>query len=138
VPSDPVVETVEIRASPEAVFRYFTQPGALTQWLGEAADVEPRPGGLFSVRIGGETIRGHYVRVEPPRRLSITWGREGSELLPPGVSEVDVRFDAIDGGTRVTLEHRGLPTSEGPRHREGWRHFLGRLGTAVPDGQETT
>ena len=135
MPSDPIVETVEIRAAPEVVFRYFTEPGALTEWLGESADVEARTGGRFTVRIRGETIRGRYVRIEPPRRLSITWGREGSELLPPGCSEVDVRFEAIDGGTLVTLEHRGLPTAEGPRHREGWRHFLGQLAAELVDGQ---
>lgn len=132
--SDPIVATIEVGASPEVVFHYFTDPEALTQWLGDSADLEPHRGGQFTVRIRGETIRGHYVRVDPPHRLSITWGREGSEVLPPGCSDVDVRFDAIAGGTLVTLEHRGLPAVEAPRHGQGWRHFLGRL--ALAEGRD--
>ena len=125
--TEPVVESVRIRAEPERVFRYFTEPAALVQWLGERADLEPRPGGQFVVSIRGETIRGKYVEVHPPDRLRITWGRDGSAVLPPGGSELDIRLEAVEDGTLVTVVHRGLPEVERPRHGDGWRHFLQRL-----------
>ena len=130
--SDPVVETVRIRARPETVFRYFTEPAALVQWMGEHAELEPRPGGGFVVSIRGETVRGEYVEVDPPRRLRITWGRDGSSLIPPGSSEIDVRLEAVDDGTLVTLVHRGLPAEERARHQQGWHYFLPIRATCVP------
>ena len=130
--AEPVVETVRIAALPETVFRYFTEPAALVQWLGERAELEPRPGGGFVVVIRGETVRGEYVEVQPPHRLRITWGREGSSAMPPGSTELDIRLDAVDGGTLVTLVHHGLPAQEAARHREGWRYFLPFLAGCVP------
>ncbi len=134
--SEPVVETVQIRARPETVFRYFTEPAALVQWLGERAELEPHPGGDFVVSIRGETVRGQYVEVDPPRRLRITWGREGSSVVPPGSSEIDVRLDAVGDETLVTLVHRGLPAQERQRHQQGWRYFLPLLGQCVPTARE--
>ena len=44
-------------------------------------------------------------------------------------TEVEVRFEAIDGGTRVTLEHRGLdrlPDEVAARlARYGWQRLAG-------------
>lgn len=133
--TEPVVETVRIQALPEKVFRYFTDPAAFVEWMGEAAELEPHPGGCFVVRIRGETIRGEYVEVTPPHRLRLTWGRDGSAVLPPGSTEIDITFEATDGETLVTLVHHGLPTEEILRHRHGWSHFLPRLAQRIPSHQ---
>jgi uncharacterized protein YndB with AHSA1/START domain len=127
VATEPVVETIQIRAQPEEVFRYFTEPAALTEWMGEAADLQPRPGGRFQVTIRGEKVLGQYRKVEPFHYIELTWGRENSDLLPPGSTQVDISLEPVDGGTLVTLVHRGLPRSEAPRHREGWRYYLSAL-----------
>lgn len=128
---EPVAETVRIRALPERVLSYFTDRAAVVEWLGEAAELEPRPGGRFVVSIRGETIRGEYVEVAPSHRLRVPWGRDGSAVLPPGSTELDITFEAIGGETQVTLIHRGLPTDEVPLHWHGWRHFLSRLARQV-------
>ena len=57
---------------------------------------------------------------EPPARLVFVDHRD---------TEVEVRFEAIDGGTRVTLEHRGLdrlPDEVAARlARYGWQRLAG-------------
>jgi uncharacterized protein YndB with AHSA1/START domain len=127
---DPVTATVHIDAPPERVWAYFTQPEALVRWMGEYALLEPQPGGHFTVDVKGVPVRGRFLRLDPPHRLLITWGYAGSDRLPPGASIVEVRLTPDGAGTRVDLEHRGLPSAEQPGHATGWTHYLARLSAA--------
>lgn len=124
------VET-RIAAAPETVFDFFIDPDKMIQWMGRAAELEPRPGGGFRCEMNDRyTARGEYVVVEPSRRVVFTWGweGEGSETTP-GSSTVEVELeDDGDGGTRVRLVHRDLPSAEATQgHRKGWEHYLARL-----------
>ena len=96
-------------------------------WMGEYALLEPEPGGQFCVDIKGTPVRGQFLHLDPPHRLLISWGYAGSGRLPPGASTVEVRLTADRGGTRVDLQHRGLPPGERPGHASGWTHYLNRL-----------
>jgi len=129
---DQVTASVHIDAPPERVYEYFTRPQALISWMGDYALLEPQPGGRFHLDIRGVPVRGRFLDLDPPRRLVISWGYAGSDRLPPGASTVEIRFTADRGGTRVDLEHRGLPPAERPRHDSGWTHYLARLRAAAP------
>ena len=102
--------------------------------MGDYALLETEPGGRFHLDIKGASVRGHYLDLEPPHRLVISWGYAGSNDLPPGATTVEVRFTADRGGTRVDLEHRDLPLADRPAHVVGWIHYLGRLQIAAPGG----
>jgi uncharacterized protein YndB with AHSA1/START domain len=116
-----------IEAEPAQVYEYFTRPDAFVTWMGESARLDPSPGGTFSVDIDGSPVRGTYEEVDPPHRVVFTWGVEGSDLLPPGSTTVEVTLTAEAGGTRVEVVHGGLPPDERALHERGWRHFLGVL-----------
>jgi hypothetical protein len=63
---------------------------------------------------------------EPAKRLAFVYR---SVHLPGGLqTEVEVRFEPVGDGTRVTLEHRGLealPADEYARWRErAWKRFM--------------
>jgi uncharacterized protein YndB with AHSA1/START domain len=127
VGAEPYRDSIYIDAEPEVVFDYFTRPDALVRWMGDRAVLDPRPGGEFTVYMGDKRIEGRYAEVDRPRRLVITWGRRGSRQMPPSSSTLEVSFEAEGGGTRVSIVHDGLPSSERPRHELGWRHYLRRL-----------
>jgi uncharacterized protein YndB with AHSA1/START domain len=129
--ADPVTATVFIDAPPERVWAYFTQPEALVRWMGEYAELEPEPGGRFSVDVQGVPVRGRFLRLDPPRLLLFSWGCAGSGQLPPGATTVEVRLTPDGTGTRVDLEHRDLPAAEQPGHASGWAHYLARLRAAT-------
>ena len=129
--AEPYRDTIHIAAAPEAVFDYFTNPELLVRWMGDEAQLEPRPGGLFRLVIGQRTVEGRYLSVERPRRVVISWGRRGSRQLPPGKSVLEVNLTAEAGGTRVSVVHSGLPDAERPRHALGWRHYFERLQLVV-------
>ena len=123
--------SVRIAAPPEVVFPYFTDPQLVVTWIGERADLDARPGGIFAVDFGGTAVRGSYVAVEPPHRVVFTWGIPQDATLPPGSSTVEVVFVADGGDTIVNLTHRGLPPDLEPSHREGWERCLALLVTAL-------
>lgn len=128
------------RATPEQVFAAWTSPEVLSRWWRvddsyAVAEVraEPVPGGTYRLAMRHESgsthaVRGEYLEVSPPHRLIYTWAweEEGGGL---GVSStVTVTFEPEDEGTRVVIEHAGLPGAESrARHEAGWSGCLQTL-----------
>jgi uncharacterized protein YndB with AHSA1/START domain len=129
--SDIIVATEHINAPPEVVFPYFTDPLLIVKWIGDRAELDPQPGGVFLLDMGQVVARGAYNAVEPPYHVVFTWGVSGSDALPPGGSTVEVVLTPDGDGTMVVLTHRGLPSTHIGDHRAGWEHQLGRLRVAA-------
>ena len=124
-PTEPLRNELRIAAPPEIVFPYFTDPARMTDWMGVAALLDPRPGGTFRVEPNGrDVVVGEYVEVEPPHRVVFTWGLDGAA---PGSTRVEVTLEPDGDGTRLTLLHHGLAGPLRDAHAEGWAHYLGRL-----------
>ena len=134
--SDAVVREMRIDASPETVFDFFVDPDKMTRWKGRSADLDPTPGGGYRVEISERAIIvGEYVEIDPPRRVVFTFGWEGGETpVGPGSTTVEVTLRPDGEGTLVRLVHAGLPREARADHSEGWKHYLGRLATAVAGG----
>lgn len=128
--------SVYIAATPETVFPYFTDPTRYVQWMGSLALLDPVPGGRYRVRMrDGVEVRGHFLEIDPPKRLVFTWGWTGDHAVAPGSTRVEVTVDAEDGGTRVVLRHHDLPDAgQSGHHRQGWELYLGRLAVAAVGG----
>jgi uncharacterized protein YndB with AHSA1/START domain len=127
-----------IAAPPEVVFSYFTDPKRYKLWQGVDADLDPRPGGVFRVRMTGRSRHiaiGEYVEVDPPTRVVFTWGWERDDSLldeqvdvPPGSSTVEVTLLRDGDATILRLRHSGLPTDRTCRfHDWGWDSTVERL-----------
>jgi uncharacterized protein YndB with AHSA1/START domain len=132
-----VEQTLRIEARPETVWRYWTDPERLCAWWGAAAEVDPRPGGVCRIDMGGDraVMRGEYLELVPYERLVFTFGWEdGADAPPiaPGSTTVEVTLTPDAGDTILTLRHSGLPTDIAGRHDEGWRHFLPILAEVAP------
>ena len=138
---EPIRRTVSVARSVEDAFTLFTEQ--LASWWplsthsyggdeAEAATFEPRVGGRVyeRQRDGTERDWGVVTVWEPPKRFVLAW-----EIARP--TEVEVRFVAVDGGTRVELEHRGWERAEEnvrEQHESysgGWTEVLGRFRTAA-------
>lgn len=127
--TDRVELQLEVDAPRSAVYELFATESGLQRWL-DAAELEPRVGGVLSVRLREATATGKVLALDPPQHASFTWEWLGQEDAPPTV----VAFDAIDHGARthVTLRHVGLRTrAEIDLHRELWRHWLERFAAAL-------
>lgn len=129
-----VVERV-INASPETLWGFWTEPEKISSWLSQSAELDPRPGGVAKLIMGGNahkdgevTTPGEFLVVEPHSHLEFTWGFEDPAIgVPPGSSVVAVDLIPQDEGTLVRVTHTGLaagrdtsPYSE----RKGWATML--------------
>jgi uncharacterized protein YndB with AHSA1/START domain len=125
-----------VTGSPETVFAYFTDPDKHRRWMGAEVELDARPGGTYRVAMAPEVwVSGHYLAVEPPHRLLLTWGWESGLDLPtglkqvqPGSSAVEFRFIEDGDGTIIRVRHLGLPSEEARwTHGRGWNGYLPRL-----------
>lgn len=131
-----VVVERDIAAPPEVVFEMFTDPELLIRWLGDSAELEPFPGGLFRFTLGDEdACRGRYVEVDPPHRVVFTWGWERAEAIPvpAGSTVVEVDLTPIAAGTHLMLTHHGLDGEAADLHTHGWQRFLTRMAAVIDD-----
>ena len=134
-----VEQTLRVHARPETVWKYWTDPQRICDWWGAAAELDPRPGGLCRVEMGGGPVMlGEYLELEPYERLVFTFGWEPTGAAPaiaPGESRVEVTLVEDDGDTIMTLRHTGIPAAFAELHASGWSHFLPILATAADTSQ---
>ena len=124
-------------ASPEQVFRAFTDPALLRHWWGprgftiEHLDFPAAEGAAYSVRLrapDGTTFahEGVFLTVDAPRALAYSW-RWTDGPLGRGQTLVELSFTAERGGVTVTLCHsRFVNQDECDRHG-GWAQSFDQL-----------
>ena len=125
-----------IKAAPTRVYAALTEPSQMMQWWGPdagptlRAEADVRPGGRFSIvfrLLNGEEHNptGVYREVVPGKKLVFTWEWPG---MPERESLVTFLLEPIEGGTRLTLIHEGLPDEEVRKsHEAGWSGLLDKL-----------
>ena len=127
--TDRVELQTEVDAPREAVYELLATADGLATWL-DAAELEPRVGGLVRLTLRDGVAVGKVLAIDPPQHISFTWDWEGRSLGRLSV----VAFDAIDHGSRthVTLRHVSLPSqAQVELHTEMWRYWRSRFEEAV-------
>lgn len=131
--------TVErrIKARPETVFSFFTDPDRWLSWMGSSGEFDPRPGGAYRMNVVQDVVAsGHFLDVTPHTRIVFTFGWEGEDNpVPPGTSTVEITLVPQGEETLVRLIHRDLPEQARAPHQAGWNHYLDRL-TIRAEGQD--
>ena len=121
---------IRINARPETVFPYLVDPDRMVMWMGISANLDPRPGGIYELKVNNDnSARGEYVEVTPHSRVVFTFGWEGERGdVPPGSSTVEITLTPESDGTLLRLRHEGLPNEESRKsHTQGWTHFVDQL-----------
>jgi uncharacterized protein YndB with AHSA1/START domain len=143
----PVRESLTVERDLEDAFRIFTaemttwwpfEPHSIGGGETERVTLEPRVGGRLyeTMRSGAEHEWGRVTAWDPPNRVVFAW-YPGDE--PERATEVEIRFAAADGNTRVDLEHRGWErlgeraAESRDAYSNGWPRVLGRFVEAAGD-----
>src|SRR5688500_10775937 len=120
---------VTIAAAPSAVYQAWTLPNLISHWLSDSARAQVREGGPFTLMWNsGHWTAGVYSAVEADKRLAFSW----HEADAPGMTQIQVRFAAVDGGTRVSLTQTGFGDGDvwdeyRGKSERNWRELLDNL-----------
>ncbi|WP_037307643.1 SRPBCC family protein [Ruegeria halocynthiae] len=128
-------KTIFLRAEPKTVWAYLTEPDRLAEWFHKPQ--HPLAAGqkleMFGTTSGDLLIWGEVRVARPPEYLEYTF-----TVKPMGdaVSVVKWTLEAVTGGTRLGLQHEGLPqTAEAFEVilalDKGWDNHLGQMRTAM-------
>ncbi len=142
-----------IKATPEVLYRAFTNPAALAVWMapgdmtGEVHHFDDRVGGGYQMSLyypsSETTARGktgeredrytaRFVELRPPRRIVETITFDAVDPAFAGEMIMEVTFEAEDGGTIVSIVFNNLPPGIRPADNEaGTRSTLEKLARYV-------
>jgi uncharacterized protein YndB with AHSA1/START domain len=147
VAADSIEREILIEATAEVVWSVITEPGQISRWFSDEAEIEARAGGAGTLtwRPGGRggnkevemiaPIR--VVDAEPYHRFSFRWGHPQDTSPDEGNSAL-VEFSLTEEahGTRLRVIESGIGAvkhdEEGKArylesHEQGWEKHLGEL-----------
>jgi uncharacterized protein YndB with AHSA1/START domain len=132
-----------IEAPVETVWGVVTEPGQISRWFSDAADIDLRPGGegtlTFTDRATNQqaTVRLLVESVEPPHKFSFRWDYPDGAKADEGNSlRVEFTLTAEGPSTRLRVTESGFPALERPEeekaaytdaHSKGWDIHLASL-----------
>jgi len=112
--------TVTLHASVEEIFNAWLSSDGHSAMTGSAAKVDGKVGGAFTA--WDRYIFGKTLEIESPRRIVQAWRTsEFPESAPD--SRVDILFEEVKDGTKLTLVHSDMPEEQVESYRQGWEDF---------------
>lgn len=121
-----------IAATPDTVFRFFTDPARWAAWWGAGSTIDAVAGGRVYIRHpDGTEATGTVVEVSPPSTIVFTYGYVKGTLIPPGGSRVTIVLRPDADGTRLTLTHELADAAARDHHVQGWRYQLSLFSNLV-------
>jgi uncharacterized protein YndB with AHSA1/START domain len=119
-----------IPASPEAIYDAWLDSDGHSKMTGSPAHATAKIGDSFDAWDG--YISGRNLELEPGKRIVQSW-RGSSYKDSDRDSQIEVIFEPVEGGTKVTLTHTHVPDDQAS-HEPGWtthyfepmqKHFSG-------------
>ncbi|HEY3047309.1 MAG TPA: SRPBCC domain-containing protein [Polaromonas sp.] len=129
--------TRHYQATPEKVWRAWTDPQALARWFGpdpegvvSVADLDVRVGGRYHIRFGVpgaevHDVSGVYQEVVPNQKLVFSWAWKST---PERVSQVTVTLRPAGSGTELIFVHEKFyDQAARDGHNQGWAGAFAKL-----------
>ncbi|CAN5235445.1 hypothetical protein BH10CYA1_BH10CYA1_08460 [soil metagenome] len=124
--------------SVEAVWKYFSDPGHLSEWLAQAS-VQPFVGGRVELNFGANQsvdgvarVRGLVSQFDAPNAIAYSWIDTQTALQ----SHLSFELTEEDDDTKIVLTHTGLPEDKLAEFLAVWHArldvLIARLKSLVP------
>ena len=109
--------SILLPASPERLFDAWLDSKEHSAFTGGKAKIQPKEGGKFTAWDG--YILGKTIKLEPYRRIVQTWR---TTEFPDGRpdSRLEILFEEVAEGTKLTLKHSRLPQGQAEMYHQGW------------------
>lgn len=133
-----------IKASPEKIYKAFTDGDALSAWLpphgfvGKMHAYEAKVGGKFRMsfytvtKSWSNTFGGTYVELVPNKRIVHTDKFETDDPTMQGEMRVTILLTPVEGGTLLEITQEGIPAGPAASGAPyGWAQSLDKLAQLV-------
>jgi uncharacterized protein YndB with AHSA1/START domain len=103
-----VIRSIDIKASPGAVWRWMSTPEGLRRWINPNLEIDLRVGGAYRMHEDGADtwISGTVLELNPEESLILSWMEEGGDWVHP--ARLVISLVPTPAGTQVTLTHDGF------------------------------
>ena len=105
--------------TPEDVYDAWLSSDRHAAMTGDPARIDARVGGAYEA--GDGYISGTTLELEPGRRVAQSWRTTDFRAGDPD-SRIEVLFEPVPDGTKVTLHHTSIPDGQSG-YEQGWRDF---------------
>ena len=129
-------KSIYLKADKETVWAFLTQPDKLAEWFHKPASplVEGEDYAMYGTTSGDKLMWGTVTDARPHDYLEYSF-----TITPMGETTSTVRWtlDDVPGGTRLSLEHDGLPQGAEAfgltlALDKGWDDHFSRLRDSMP------
>jgi activator of HSP90 ATPase len=111
-------EEIELKSGPQRIYEILLDAKQFAAFTGMPAEIDPKPGGAFSV-FGGQIV-GRNVELVPSQRIVQAWRPTHWD---PGIYSIAAFvFKPNAGGTLVVLDHKGFPEGDFDHLEWGWHN----------------
>jgi len=141
MPTESIEVSARFPVTPDRLYAAWLDSQEHTRFTGDTARVDPLVGGRFTAWSGW--ITGETLVLEPERRIVQSW-RTTEFPEEAEDSQIEVRFESVTGGTRLTIVHTNIPEGQGHQYEDGWidyyfepmQRYFRRIAAilATPDG----
>ena len=109
-----------IPAKASEIYEAWLNSEGHTALTGSPAKVDGKTGGKFTAWDG--YIFGTTLELTPNQRIVQAWRTSEFPNDAPD-SQVEILFEEISGGTKVTLTHSDMPEDQVESYKQGWDDF---------------
>ena len=109
-----------LSAPPKRIFEAWLDSTEHAAFTASAALIDPRVGGDYSAWDG--YITGKTISMEPFTRIVQSWRTTDFNADDPD-SLLEIIFEPMDSGCKVTLNHTGLPDGSKDEYISGWEDY---------------
>ncbi len=112
-------QVVTFKASPHEVYEALMDSKKHTAFTGDKASISRQVGG--SIQAGDGYVSGTNLELIPDQKIVQAW--RGSDFPEGVMSKATFSLKDVDGGTRLTFSHSGVPDELFDSIKNGWVEF---------------
>ncbi|MDP3046965.1 MAG: SRPBCC family protein [Chloroflexota bacterium] len=112
-------QVVTFEASPHEVYEALMDSKKHSAFTGDQASISRQVGG--SIQAGDGYISGTNLELIPDQKIVQAW--RGSDFPEGVMSKATFSLKDVDGGTRLTFTHSGVPDELFDSIKNGWVEF---------------
>jgi activator of HSP90 ATPase len=120
--SKPIKLSVTLPVTPKTLYRAWLDSKEHSNFTGGIAEIERRVGSKFTAWDG--YIEGENLELLLNKRIVQSWRTNEFPEGSPN-SKLEITFNEVKNGTKVSLIHSDLPEGDGAKYRKGWKeHYF--------------